>query len=235
MLANFAQPLRSRREPSSRKSQVAQFRYRFVGIAMEDCAHADGPRALDIGQCIVDEHGIARSEATGLASESVNGRIGFRTTDMARDDIIAKPSEKRVPKMGRSTQPGIHQRRRIREQVQRRAGMVQALDEFGHRCEGVIAHLVEAAVEGGDQSLLAGMKRLKFASGLARVAAAILGAVPFSRGHLGQKFLHLGRLWNQLAVQMTGVPIDQDTTQIEDRDLGAMRGFFRGQFGPFPG
>ena len=47
-----------------------------------DGMHAEGARALDVGQVVVDQHGLARLEAAGAADQVVDRRVGLeqRTT-----------------------------------------------------------------------------------------------------------------------------------------------------------
>ena len=130
----------------------------------------------------------------------------------------AGPRSQRIEEIGR-----------VGQQVERRAGGMQALDQRHHLGEDDVVHFVEALVEGGDQRLLAGMQGLQATCRLGRIAAVILHHVPLPRGHLGQEPLHLGRVGDELAVEVARVPVDQHAAEVEDHDGGSGRGTFRGQ------
>ena len=120
-----------------------------------DGLHAEGAGALDVGQVVVDQHGLVRAKAARPADQVVDRRVGLAAADMARDHIVAETAEEGMLAARRSAQPGIEKAGRVGEQVERRSRPVQALDQIRHLRERVVEHLVEPAVEGFDQRLLA--------------------------------------------------------------------------------
>ncbi len=157
---------------------------------------------------------------------------------MARDHVVAETAEEGMPIACRSAQPGVEKAGRVGEQVERRSRPVQTLDQIRHLRERVVEHLVEPAVEGFDQGLLARMVRRQAAGRFGWVAAPVLQAMPLRRGHRGEETLHFLRIRDQLAVEMAGVPVEQDAAHVEDRDRGCgsacFLGGFWGQFRAFP-
>src|SRR3954452_15853410 len=59
------------------QSQGPQLRRRLVGRALMDGVPAGGPRAVDIGQDVVDENGFVGPETADLAGEVVDRAIGL--------------------------------------------------------------------------------------------------------------------------------------------------------------
>ena len=59
--------------------------------------------------------------------------------------------------------------------------------------------------------------------GLGPRSSRILVRVPLGRGHLGKERLHLGRVVEQLPVQVARVPVDEDAPEVEDHGGEARR------------
>ena len=64
---------------------------------------------------------------------------------------------------------------------------------------------------------------------LPKIPTVVLRLMPFARGHFGQKLLHFGRVGNELAVEVAGIPVDQHAAEIEDSDRSSGRSVFWGQ------
>src|SRR5262249_56655069 len=111
----------------------------------------------------------------------------------AGHDIIAEAAQERMPLLRRPAQPGVKKAGRVGQQVERRSGLMQALDQRRHVGEGVLEHLVEAAVEGLDQSLLARMLRRQAAGRFARIAASIPYDLSFAWWHRWQAAVRVVR------------------------------------------
>ena len=60
---------------------------------MVDGVHANGARAFNVGDCVVDEYGIGRFEAAGAAYELVNCGIRLGAFDQAGNRIVPEAAE----------------------------------------------------------------------------------------------------------------------------------------------
>ena len=92
---------------------------------------------------------------------------------------------------------------------------MQPLNQGRHFRKSVLAHLVEPTVKSRDQLFLARVYCLKTMRRRSRVAAMILRRMPFARGYVGEEALHFRGVRKQLAIEVPGVPIDQDSAEIE--------------------
>src|SRR5690349_21838169 len=100
---------------------------------------------------------------------------------------------------------------------------MQALDQGRHLGKGEIAHFVEPTIESRDQLFLIRMHRLQAMCRLSWVAAVVLRRMPLACGHFGEETLHLRGVGKELAIEVPGVPIDQDSTEVEHGDRGVWR------------
>lgn len=85
----------------------------------------------------------------------------------------------------------------------------------------MLAHLIEPAVKSCNQLVFAGVHRLQAMRRLGRVASVILRRMPFACGHFGEEAFHLRWIGKQLAIEMPGIPIDQDSAEVEYGNGGA--------------
>ena len=202
---------------------------------MVNGSHADRTGAFHIGQDVVDEYRLGRAEIAGAADQLVDGAIGLRMPDQPGNHVVAKQPEERVPSPGRVAKPGIEQIGGVRQQEEGRAGRMQPLDQCRHLGKGMVAHLVEPVIKGAYQLGPIGVQGLQAPGGFDRVASMILDGVPFVRRHFGKEALHLGRIGEQLAIEVAGVPIDQDAAEIEDDGGWLGQAGSRTQIGSFQG
>ena len=85
-------------------------------------------------------------------------------------------------------------------------------------------HLGPSPVERLDEFSSLRMLSDQEVDALAPRSPRVLACVPFRRGHLGKKRIHLVRVIEQVAVEVTRVPIDEDAAQVEDHGGRAYRG-----------
>ena len=74
---------------------------------MVDARHADCPRAVDVGQHVVDEHRVGGLERAGPAGEAIDRGVGFGMQDETRDDVIAESPDEGMASMRRTAQPAV--------------------------------------------------------------------------------------------------------------------------------
>lgn len=78
-----------------------------------DGPHADRPSPFDVGQDIVDEHGIGGLETAGSAGQLVDRRVGLGMSNKAGHDIVLEQTEEGVMLASRPAQPGVKKVRRV--------------------------------------------------------------------------------------------------------------------------
>ena len=165
------------------------------------------------------------------ADEIVDRGVGLAAADLARDHVVAETAEKGMPPMGRSAQPGVEEAGRVGQQIERRSGLMQALDQLrpsagrhgrAFRRTGRrrlrSGPLCRDARSPGD-----GSRRRDRPRGPARSCHC--------RGrHGGQEALHFLGIGDQLAIEVAGVPVEQHAAHVEDRDRGRRMGLIPGLF-----
>src|SRR5262249_54752471 len=106
---------------------------------------------FDVGQVVVDQHRLRRLKVSGAADQLVDRGVGLAAADKARDHEVAETAKKGMLAPTSPACPGVEEGGRIGQQIERRAGRMQALDQADHLWKGMVEHLVEAVVEGPDQ------------------------------------------------------------------------------------
>src|SRR5215469_7592956 len=161
---------------------------------------------------IVDKDGAVRLDREALDEQSKNARIGFDHPLFARNENASEPAQEFKARPRQRVGLG----RPVGESVERRAETPQLGQNLDRAGEGTGDHLVEAAVIGVDQLGLLGMLGLQQSSALTEGAAGILAAVPLMRANRGQKILHPRVVaGEQLAVEVSRVPVDQNAAEVE--------------------
>jgi hypothetical protein len=109
--------------------------------------------------------------------------------------------------------------------VQLAAGVLELGQERHGAIDFARDHLAPAREVRFDHRALVGMARRRLLDGHREAAPAILLLVPGGMADLGEKPLHGGLVVEQLAVQVTRIPVDQHATQIvhDDRPFPAAR------------
>ena len=110
-----------------RQPQPAQLGDRLVGRAVMDGGHAGGAGAFDVGQHVVDEHGIAGLEAAASGRRDRRSpRRAWRSRPGPTRHSRGSRPRKGWRLLRRAAQPGIEKAGAFDSRYERRAGGVQA-------------------------------------------------------------------------------------------------------------
>ena len=183
-----------------------------------DAVDAKWPGGLGIGSDVVYVDGTLRVDCKVFKQYLINAWVGLDGLDLAGYEDTPEPAEK-VEARDRSR---IGLGRKVGEAVERSASFIQLGEDLDRAGDRPRHHFVEAGAIGVDQLGLVGMLALEQAGAFGEAAAGILTAVPLMGAHGRKKTLHHRLVAREeLAVEMSRVPIDQHTAQIEDHDASA--------------
>jgi DeoR/GlpR family transcriptional regulator of sugar metabolism len=197
------------------KPESCQRRSELVGRAEQVGLDPQPAGSLEVFLVVVNHQRRVRRQAETVEQSSEDGGLWLRHAFPTGDDGAVKPTEKW--KFLEAERIGF--RFHVGQGIAGQPGFSH-LPENLHR-PGVDAndHLLAAIRPRPDELGKFGMKGSELGARCRGRNAAVMGRMPGRRTDLGEEPFHLRFVDEQLAVEVPGVPIEQNTAQVEDHCL----------------
>src|SRR6266478_8751721 len=198
------------------QSQSDEFPPQSVGRRKMNAVDAEPPGGLGVRRVVIDIDGVLWIDGETRKHQSINARVRFDRPDFARHENPAKPT-KEFKTLERQ---GIGFGRPVRETIEGCAAVAQLGEDLDRAGDRSRYHLVKAGMIGVDQFGLVGMLSFEQASTFSEAAAGVLSSVPLIGADIREKMLHRCLvIAEELEVEMSRIPIDQHTAEIEHHDV----------------
>ncbi len=192
-------------------SGALKFFPELIGRAEQDRLDSQVAGRVDVVAVVVNQQCCRRRQFEAVEQQSEDGRIWFRHAFLTGDDGAIEPTEKR--KTGESEWIGL--RLHVGEGIARQPGRFHGSEDVERSFVDASHHLLAALRPGPDQLGQFGMLSDQFGTRRLGRYAPIVGVVPGGRADLGEEPLHLRLVVEQAAVEVPGVPVQQDAAQVE--------------------
>src|SRR5580704_1320923 len=197
---------------SLQQSEPLEIALEARGVRELNGLHPDASCALHVARRIIDEETARRFTSVAIEEQAKDRRIGFQQPLLPGNDNALELAQEGEAGKGLL----IFLARKIGEREKPDAFLLQGREERDAGRDLARDHLLPALVEGPDLALPFRVARDELPHGLGEGAAAILLQIPGGRADIREKPLHALFVGEEVAVEMAGVPIEEDVADVEN-------------------